>query len=195
MHLASAKSLYEQLALASKGRNADSLWALILPRYFRPQDGFSVHDDEPLPRPAAEKSKDSVAEKSKASSAGKNKAVGKGKAKLAKSDFSIRVVKLSKQIRLVLLEDKRNDYERECAIWQQGRDHAAETLLALRKRQDKDLVLFAIVNIGRCSHFYELRPQSVEPDDLDETDALEYDFRENEECIDYFLCEITKRLM
>ncbi|KIJ26658.1 hypothetical protein M422DRAFT_272230 [Sphaerobolus stellatus SS14] len=149
---------YSRLSKGSIEADVDSLWINILGLYFTVPKNYGLEQET---RPLSSIKRH--------------------------ADISIRCVKNGKRKKVILIEDKRVEYESQSSKWAEAVEQLTEYLGLVRKEQTNDRTLYAIATVGHYSRFYQMTTTSNTLEDFPGTDGAYFEFKKDEAQIEYYL--------
>ena len=158
------KSYYDKLKKGSIEADIDSLWINILGLYFTVPKNYGL-EQETRPLTGIKK----------------------------RADISIRYIKNGTPKKVILIEDKRVDFESQSSTWKEAVDQVKGYLDLVRTEQNNDKTLYAIATVGHYSRFYYLEPDQNDLLDYPGTNGKAFEFKKDEGDIEALLNDLVKK--
>lgn len=156
------KAYYEKLKEGSLGADVDSLWINILGLYFTVPKNYGLEQER---RPLAGIKK--------------------------RADISIRLVKNGILKKIILIGDKRVEFESQNCAWEEAVDQVTDYLKLVRTEQGNEKTLYVIATVGHYSRFYYLNPAKNKLTDYPGTNGKPFEFKNDEANIESLLNDLV----
>ncbi|KAF6217431.1 hypothetical protein HO133_006901 [Letharia lupina] len=158
------KSYYDKLKKGSIEADVDSLWINILGLFFTVPRNYGL-EQETRPLTGIKK----------------------------RADISIRYIRNGMLKKVILIEDKRVEFESQSSKWAEAVEQATFYLALVRKEQKNEKTLYAIATVGHYSRFYFMEPEDEKLRDYPGTDGRYYEFKDDEAEIEALLNELVAK--